>query len=291
MASHLPHHYRCPLCQQALLHLPGMLQCENKHCFDIAKEGYINLLPVHKKRSQNPGDSTEMIRSRQRFLDAAYYQALSKKLKDLIEKHLHTDGDNAEAKQVLDIGCGEGYYLAQLIQSTAENNPSPFTLSACDIAKPAARLAAKRVKSASICVASAYDLPYFDQQFDLIYSVFSPFSIEENFRILKPGGIFIAVGPGEHHLQALAEQIYEQAQTHKGNFNEIDTAERFTCIAKESLRYEIHVQHPHIPDLLTMTPYYWSCSEEKKAKLYAQTTLSTELEFDLRVYQSQSPNS
>lgn len=50
--------------------------CPQRHQFDMAKEGYVNLLPVQHKRSRDPGDSAEMMQARRAFLDAGHYQPL-----------------------------------------------------------------------------------------------------------------------------------------------------------------------------------------------------------------------
>jgi len=47
-----------------------------RHSFDIASQGYANLLPVQHKRSRDPGDSKEMVAARRRFLTAGFYSRL-----------------------------------------------------------------------------------------------------------------------------------------------------------------------------------------------------------------------
>ncbi len=79
--------------------------CPQRHQFDMAKEGYVNLLPVQHKRSRDPGDSAEMMQARRAFLDAGHYQPL----RDAIVAQLREWLDE-KATAVLDIGCGEGYY-------------------------------------------------------------------------------------------------------------------------------------------------------------------------------------
>jgi 23S rRNA (guanine745-N1)-methyltransferase len=46
----------CPLCHSPLAFTARSWCCENRHQFDQAKEGYVNLLPVQHKRSREPGD-------------------------------------------------------------------------------------------------------------------------------------------------------------------------------------------------------------------------------------------
>ena len=68
--------FSCPLCHQPLAHVNNSFICPQRHQFDVAKEGYVNLLPVQHKRSRDPGDSAEMMQARRAFLDAGHYQPL-----------------------------------------------------------------------------------------------------------------------------------------------------------------------------------------------------------------------
>jgi 23S rRNA (guanine745-N1)-methyltransferase len=94
--------YSCPLCHAPLERRDNSFICPQRHQFDLAKEGYVNLLPVQFKRSRDPGDSAEMMQARRAFLDAGHYQPL----RDAICAYLHTFAPT----DLLDIGCGEGYY-------------------------------------------------------------------------------------------------------------------------------------------------------------------------------------
>ena len=61
--------FSCPLCHQPLTQANNSFVCPGRHQFDVAKEGYVNLLPVQHKRSRDPGDSAEMMQARRAFLD------------------------------------------------------------------------------------------------------------------------------------------------------------------------------------------------------------------------------
>ncbi|WP_236744280.1 putative RNA methyltransferase [Marinobacter similis] len=67
----------CPLDGQTLHRDGNSWRCESGHSFDIARQGYVHLLPVQKKRSREPGDSKDMVAARQRFLNAGFYDAIS----------------------------------------------------------------------------------------------------------------------------------------------------------------------------------------------------------------------
>ena len=100
----------CPLCGDPLSQRDRALSCPSRHSFDIAREGYVNLLPANRKRSRDPGDNREMIEARRRVHAADVYRPLAERLASLVSE---TAGGDA---RVLDLGCGEGYYAAVLLQ-------------------------------------------------------------------------------------------------------------------------------------------------------------------------------
>lgn len=243
----------------------------------MAREGYINLHLAQHKRSKTPGDSDQMMKSRQRFLNAGYYQCLAESVAELIKQE-----SICAVKTLLDIGCGEGYYLQYLSQiKTIEN----LNLIGIDISKSGVKLAAKRHIDAQLIVDSAYNLPLFNTSIDVVLSIFSPLCPKETARVLKPGGVLIMVGPGEQHLSGLTTHIYDQHQPHQGNFKLIDEQGLFALKKSTNLQQNISVKKTDIENLLTMTPYYWHTSPEQKKLLSSLPVLITPIEFHLRVYE------
>ena len=98
----------CPVCGAALEPQGAAWRCVQGHCFDVARQGYVNLLTVTQKHSRHPGDTREMVAARRAFLDAGWYAPIAGALADLVRRFC------PEAASVLDAGCGEGYYLSQL---------------------------------------------------------------------------------------------------------------------------------------------------------------------------------
>lgn len=272
--------YKCPSCGLELSIIEGTTtySCDNNHSFDRAKEGYINLHLAQHKRSRNPGDSDDMIRSRQRFLNAGYYQDLAK----AIIAHLgEQDGEQLVDKRLLDIGCGEGYYLSEIRKVHSE-----LQLVGIDISKTAVRLAAKRKLDAQLAVDSAFNISLFDNSIDTAISVFSPINTPETSRVLKPGGTLIMVGPGEQHLSGLTAHIYDKTQPHKGNYASLDDSPEFTLKEQIEVSETICVKGTAIADLLRMTPYYWHCTPEQQAQLGTLEQLETPIHFTIRLYQN-----
>lgn len=186
----------CPLCHAPLAHTDKSYACPQGHRYDMAKEGYVNLLPVQHKRSRDPGDSAEMMQARRAFLDAGHYQPLRDEVAGKLAALLP-----AGATSILDIGCGEGYYTAAFADTAREKGASTFGL---DVSKSAIRAAAKRYSQATFCVASSHRLPFEESSMDAVIRIYAPCKGEELARVVKEGGWVITVTPGPRHLMELA---------------------------------------------------------------------------------------
>lgn len=277
--------FKCPNCSQALTlnadSHPKTYSCTNQHSFDVAREGYLNLLLAQHKRSRNPGDSGDMIRSRQRFLGAGYYRPLS----DAIVNQVANSAAGFN-QALIDLGCGEGHYMQELRNGSSKAS-ADLKLLGIDISKFAVRLAAKRKMDARLVVDSAFNIPLFENRIDTAISVFSPISSAETARILKPNGTLIMVGPGEQHLSGLTELIYDKTVPHAGN--PLDSAAQFTLQESIEIKGDISVKGSDILDLLTMTPYYWHSRPEQQEMLTKRENLETPIHFYLKIYQNVSP--
>lgn len=245
---------KCPICDTTLLPAQRSLHCKKNHCFDRAKEGYWNLLPAQHKKSQNPGDTKAMLQARRRFLEAGHYAPLVERLGQLTQS----------AQCIFDIGCGEGYYSRQLNAHAG-----------LDIAKDGVRMAAKAHPLGQYVVGSAYRLPYEDHSFDSLVCVFSPLDYDEALRVLQPGGHIYWVGPGAGHLKQLAELVYDEVKPHELKPPSV----HLTPI--DSVHFSINLTGPELADLLCMTPYYWSASEDKQAAIAKLNSRQVDCEFEL----------
>ena len=195
---------RCPICGDVLIKQDRRYCCEKNHSFDIARQGHVNLLPVQQKRSLSPGDTAEQVVSRRAFLDGGFYTPIRDALCGMAR-------DYGCSGPVLDIGCGEGYYSAELAKVLDAD------LLGLDISKEAVRYAAGRYKNATWICASAAHLPVGDQSFGLLTSLFALTMPEEFKRVLRPDGAFIQVLAAEDHLMGLKNIIYPELH-HKEKF-------------------------------------------------------------------------
>ena len=97
---------RCPVCAGELTREDRVFRCPQGHSFDVARQGYVNLLTVGQKHSKSPGDTKEQVLARRAFLSGGYYAPIAEVLCRLVLP--------LRPKAVVDAGCGEGYYLRGL---------------------------------------------------------------------------------------------------------------------------------------------------------------------------------
>ncbi|GAB1079831.1 MAG: 23S rRNA (guanine(745)-N(1))-methyltransferase [Shewanella algae] len=261
--------YICPLCRSELVQDGKQWRCGQNHSFDQAKEGYVNLLPVQKKNSRDPGDNKQMMQARRAFLNAGYYQALSDRVNELAQEY------GKGQPEILDLGCGEGYYSERLQQAVGGE------LYGLDISRTAIRYAAKAHPQMRFCVASAYDMPFADAAFELMLRIYAPSKDKELARVCRPGGIFICVSPGPRHHFQLKEIIYSEPREHEQTKSELPG---FGLLHDERLQWPLVLPAGQVcNDFLEMTPYAWKLSAEQKQQLQAEG-LRCELDFYIQVY-------
>ncbi|WP_058912908.1 23S rRNA (guanine(745)-N(1))-methyltransferase [Entomohabitans teleogrylli] len=265
--------YLCPLCHQGLTQQHRTWNCPQGHQFDIAKEGYVNLLPVQHKRSREPGDNSEMILARRAFLEKGYYQPLREAVTQRLRQQL-----SQVAGDVLDIGCGEGYYTATLAEAAAEQGRLCYGL---DVSKVAIRLAAKRYSQAVFCVASSQRLPYSDSAFAAVTRIYAPCHAAELYRVVQEQGVVITVTPGPRHLAQFKALIYPQVKLHDSDSQTLDG---FTPEEASTLNYPMALSGQDAVALLQMTPFAWRAKPEVWQHLAGQTTFDCEADFNVRVW-------
>lgn len=261
--------FYCPKCKNQLELTDRTYKCSNGHCYDIARQGYVNLLAgsaggVH-------GDDDIMLASRRRFLEAGFYDRFADKLCKLVKKFVASDED-----AILDCGCGEGYYTAKLHSMLPEN-----PIAAYDVSKKAVAMAASKYKGIDFAVASSRDIPVKDNFVKILTNVFSPMEHVEFWRILKNDGILIYAVPGAKHLWGLKQAIYEVPYENKVQNAGYDG---FELMERVSVKDKITIDSSLLLDLFAMTPYYYRSPKGAKEKLQHISEMRTEIEFDFLVY-------
>ena len=303
----------CPICQSPLLPAADSWRCDGSlnakqtvHSFDVARQGYVNLLPVQQKKSKEPGDSLQSIIARQRFLQAGYYQPLQDLIGQQIEKRLSQKlpvATNQHHSQLnwLDIGCGEGYYTKAIAQTEVIDK-----LIAADISKSAvfevakASKAAKRLwrnadkqsnnKTATIypLVTSAAHLPLQPQSMTGISSIFSPILPATFAQVLVDNGYLIIAKPDAGHLASVREALFDEVREHNSDKFLKELAPLFELLETQNVSTELSLPAPALADLLTMTPYAYRAQPEKRQALLAMAEskpFDTEAKFIVYVLQ------
>ena len=266
---------RCPVCSADLSRDEKTYRCENNHSFDIARQGYVNLLLSSHRPSKSPGDSSEMIVDRRAFLDAGFYAPLRDRIAEAL-MHLQISSDHT--RSILDLGCGEGYYTAKFAEA---DNRQVFGL---DIAKPALAIAARRSDNVVWCVGNSRALPFHDQCFDAVLNIFCRPHWREIQRVLRDNGVLIFVGPGQQHLRELREVLYENVSTHDDESPDTAAQNGFAQTHMETLEFPLTLRQPAILQLARMTPHYWRASSERRAQLEQLEELSVRAEFVIRQF-------
>ena len=331
----------CPICGSKLNTFGKSLVCAGHHCFDIARQGYVNLLTVQQKHSLHPGDTREQVLSRRSFLEAGYYapiaealvvtskevMATSKEL-DVISNELTSSLNSKEVKaisneltsvpnskevrtisneltsvpnskevsitskeltvtsnevrfsgELLDVGCGEGYYSARLAEALG------FHLTGMDISREAVRCAAGKYKNGLWLCATASHIPVADHSCRLLTSLFALTMPEEFRRVLRPDGYFLQVLAAEDHLLGLKSIIYDQLiEKPKDTVPDVPG---FTLVKSVPIRFTFTVEGEQVENLLSMTPHVFRIGKDGARRLRETKSLTDTASCVLNVFRPQ----
>ena len=260
----------CPICGNILNKEERCYRCQQNHCFDVARQGYVNLLPVQNKRSLNPGDTRQQVLARRCFLEGGFYRPISDALNSLAE---------GCTGPILDAGCGEGYYSSRLAKHLNAE------LIGVDISKEAVRCAAASYKAATWLCASAARLPVADRSVGLVTSLFAMTDGAEFHRVLKPGGYFIRVLAAPDHLPELKKVIYDQVfHKEKEGMTELPG---FTLEKIVPICFTFTVEGQQVQNLLSMTPHVYRISKAGADRLRQTEALTDTASCILGLYKAE----
>lgn len=255
----------CPLDGLPLLHNSGTLKCAQGHSYDLARQGYVNLLPVQIKKSRDPGDSKAMVAARSRFLNAGFYTPIASRLAEISCEF----SASASPLSCVDAGCGDGYYLDYFYRHLDQQHAlSCYLLTGLDISKWAILAAAKRNHAITWVVGNNQYPPVCAQSVDILWSIFG-FSHGPGFRkMLSKSGRLIRVDAGPDHLVELREVIYPVVRKVEEPGPDIRQESGFRQLGSQSLCYQTApVGQQQLSDLLLMTPHLYRASHAGKQAL------------------------
>lgn len=268
--------FRCPICAAPLTRAGRAYTCPNRHSYDVAKEGYVHLLPANQKHSANPGDDKAMIAARTAFLDGGYYASLREAICAAVSAH---GGHNLK---ILDVGCGEGYYTQGFSQLPGAE------IAGVDLSKAGLKKAARRVKEAEFAVASVYHLPVADQAVDVVVDCFAPLALEEYRRVLRPGGLFVYVVPAPQHLMEMKAVLYDTPYPNPEENVEY-VGFTYVDIVPVTTTFTLEGQAP-IQALFGMTPYAWKTPKAGVERLGQLEKLTVTADFRVHVFRREGCN-
>ena len=244
--------FSCPFCQQALFLSENSLKCKNKHSFDLAKFGYVNLAPQVK---QSKDYDKSNFQNRQLILEAGFYQPILKKLLEILSSLSQHDN-------LLDIGCGEGYYARNLQAQLPAKHIYAF-----DLSKESIQLAAKSDHSLTVnwFVGDLAHIPIQDASMNVILDIFSPANYQEFQRVLRKNGLLIKVIPSSQHLQEIRSIVAEQlTNTNYSNHKIIEHFEEaFTITNSYDVAATFSLRENEKAALLHMTPLLFNIDIDK----------------------------
>lgn len=275
----------CPIDGLPLETREKNLTCVNGHVYDIAKQGYINLLPVQHKRSKHPGDSKAMVTARSEFLNSDIYQPVAQQLAEITSTLIEGNEDTC----LLDAGCGEGYYL-DAVYNNLKNKKGTGSLSliGMDISKPAITMAAKRNKMINWIVGTNRQPPVNYSSIDIVLCVFGFHNFEGFTKILKPGAMVVLVEPGPHHLKELKELIYSEVKKHDPQKFSSSVKPGYSIKDENQLQFNTLVSGSHqINNLLTMTPHLYRANKSGLESARMLDSLSITVDVIFRLFEKQ----
>ena len=244
--------FACPICQENLTLVESSLKCNNRHSFDLAKFGYVNLAPQIK---QSANYDKENFQNRQQILEAGFYQAILEDISDL-------PATNPSAKTVLDIGCVEGFYSRKL-----QDSPPDKTFYAFDISKDSVQIAAKSEPNWAVnwFVGDLARLPIKDASMDILLDIFSPANYGEFRRVLSKDGILIKVIPTKNHLREIRQKVQDQLTNKDYSNQDIKNhfQEHFTILSSQTASLTKTITTEQLQALLSMTPLLFHIDQTK----------------------------
>lgn len=242
--------FACPICQESMdVFEQGRLVCSSNHSFDIAKQGYVNML-THGAISKY---SKDLFESRKAVIDSGIYDVVEDRIGELI----------ANVETVLDTGCGEGSHLARIM---AKKHGIGIGI---DIAKEGILAASRNYPEQIWCVGDLAKSPFARTSFDAILNILSPANYEEFKRLLIPNGCVVKVVPQSGYLQELRAQLYADSTKESYSNEQIVSRfkESFADVRVERITYTVPLATELVPALLEMTPMGWHKKEEANIHL------------------------
>ena len=178
----------CPVCGLPLGEAEGRFCCAAGHSWDMSRRGTLSFLSAPREDFY----SEALFAARSRVFSAGCYEPVADAIEALLPRE--------QPQRLLDAGCGEGWYLARLL----DRHPG-WTGAGVDISSDAIRQASRQPAAALWCVADLRRLPFRDGAFTAVLDILTPASYDSFRRVLAPEGLLIKVYPGRDYLREIRE--------------------------------------------------------------------------------------
>jgi 23S rRNA (guanine745-N1)-methyltransferase len=241
---------RCPHCRLEMQLHGRVLRCASGHCFDVARQGYVNLLPA--RPGTGTGDTSAMIAARTAFLTGNHYAPFA----DAVAAATSDRPDSSSGpgvtsgEPIAEIGAGTGYYLAHALRRRDGVGV------AIDVSTAAARRAAHAHERIGSVVADAWtSLPLADACLGAAVVAFAPRSGGELARVVRPGGRLVVLVPAADHLTELRTCLgLLDVDPRKAERLAAALGEGFREETNSTIRWTTELDHDAVRHLVLMGP-------------------------------------
>mgnify|MGYP001163250960 FL=1 len=266
--------FSCPICKNSMeLIQSKSLVCLKNHTFDIAKQGYVNML----MRPVNSQYDKQLFQSRRKIItESNLYAPLHKKILEIIIENM--DGKNV--CKIFDAGCGEGSHLI-MIKNLCEN--IKVTGIGLDISKEGIRMAARNDKESIWIVGDLANTPLKDKSCNMILNILSPANYKEFNRLLAPNGRMIKVVPRPNYLKELRVVLNQQKNPDTNEKIISLFKENFSTVEHTELNYSKEISQEELVHLVNMSPLTWNLNDSEKNQIMEQGVSEITIDLDILI--------
>lgn len=271
------HLFRCPICNSSMevIQLKSLV-CVNRHTFDFAKQGYVNLLtrPIRSNYDKALFQARQSI-----MMESKLFTPLHKKISEFIIENVNDLEDNFV---IIDAGSGEGSHLKRIINI---NEDVTITGIGLDISKEGIQLAARSDDRSMWVVADLANAPLVDQSCAFILNILSPANYKEFKRLLTPNGFVIKVVPRARYLHELRLALFQEQQKKSYTNEEIVSLfeAHFQLVDKLELTYSKNLSDDELKNLIKMTPLSWSIENNEMSHIDSRVIPEITVDFEILI--------
>jgi SAM-dependent methyltransferase len=224
-----------------------------------------------------------MLHARRAFFDRGFFESISEAINVRVVRHLNHLRSTKQLRgteAIVDVGCGEGYYLHRLAQQLQRERAfHNLRLVGLDASKDAARLTASRLASGTCAVVDVErGLHVRRGSAAVLLNIFAPRNSQAFAETLMPGGLCLVVLPRPEHMKQLADLVplldipsSKQARVQQ------QFRPPFTAIGSQELAYRVVLDTDAIAAWVKMGPNAWHVTDEQLSRLRVHGGVQTQI--------------